>query len=90
MKTPALPLMEAVNTGGLAKGKDKDKAKAKEKADSIVSGGSKQTSINITIGKLQDKTEIHVDSTEKGLNNLSEKVQEILLRAINSVNQMQT
>lgn len=90
MKTPALPLMEAVNTGGLAKGKDKDKAKAKEKADSIVGGGSKQTTINITIGKLQDKTEIHVDSTEKGLNNLSEKVQEILLRAINSVNQMQT
>ena len=90
MKTPALPLMEGVNTGGLAKGKDKDKAKAKEKADSIVGGGSKQTTINITIGKLQDKTEIHVDSTEKGLNNLSEKVQEILLRAINSVNQMQT
>lgn len=90
MKTPMLPVMEGVNTGGLVNGKDKDKAKAKEKADSIVSGGSKQTNINITIGKLQDKTEIHVSSTEKGINDLGEKVQEILLRAINSVNQMQT
>lgn len=92
MKTPMLPAPNDPTNQGLGKGlgKGTDKAKAKEKADSIVGGGSKQTTINITIGKLQDKTEIHVDSTEKGLNNLSEKVQEILLRAINSVNQMQT
>lgn len=63
---------------------------SKSKGDSIVSGGSKMTHINITIGKLQDKTEIHVSKVEKGLDKLGEKVQEMLLRSVNSVNQMQT
>lgn len=67
----------------------KDKSSDKTK-DGIVSGGSKMTNIYITIGKLQDYTQIQVDSTEKGINNLGEKVQEMLLRAVNSVNQMQT
>lgn len=77
-------------------GGDKDKKKkgagdkVGEKAASIVGGGAKQTTFNITIGKLQDQTVIHVDQTEKGINNLGDKVQEILLRAVNSVNQMQT
>ncbi len=69
-----------------AKGK-KDEG---DKKDNIVSGGSKITHINITIHKLQDDTKIYVDSTEKGLNNLGEKVQEMLLRSVNSINQMQT
>ncbi len=69
--------------------KDKKKKRA-SKGDSIVSGGSKMTNITVTIGKLQDKTEIHVASVEKGLDKLGEKVQEILLRSVNSVNQMQT
>lgn len=68
------------------KGDGKDKAKP----DSIVSGGSKMTHITINIQKLQDDTKIYVESTEKGLANLGEKVQEMLLRSINSVNQMQT
>lgn len=59
-------------------------------SDSIVSGGSKATNIIINIQKLQDDTKIYVDSSEKGISNLGEKVQEILLRAVNSVNQMQT
>ena len=67
------------------KGKEKN-----SKNDSIVSGGSKITTINVTIQKLQDDTKIFVESTEKGIENLGEKVQEILLRAVNSVNQMQT
>ncbi|AUS06482.1 tape measure protein [Pseudotamlana carrageenivorans] len=72
------------------KEKNKNKKKSNYKGDSIVSGGSKMTHINITIGKLQDKTEIHVAQVEKGLDKLGEKVQEILLRSVNSVNQMQT
>lgn len=68
----------------------KDTEKGKSKTDSIVSGGAKTTTINITIGKLQDKTEIHVSALEKGLDKLGEKVQEMLLRSVNSVNQMQT
>lgn len=59
-------------------------------AGDVISGGKKQTNIIVNIGKLQDKTEIHVHSTEKGLNRLSEKVQEELLRAVNSLNQLQT
>lgn len=74
-------------------GKDKTGKSTKDgnrKPDGIVSGGSRQTQINITIGKLQDKTEIHVSNTEKGVSDLGDKVQEMLLRAVNSVNQMQT
>lgn len=64
--------------------------KVKDKANSITAGGSKQTHIVVNIGKLQDQTLIQVNNTEQGLNGLGEKVQEILLRAVNSVNQMQT
>ena len=76
--------------GGLGLGKGKDDGKGKEKKDNIVSGGSKITHITVNIQKLQDDTKIYVDSTEKGINNLGEKVQEMILRAVNSVNQMQT
>lgn len=74
---------------GEGKGKGKDK-KAKGNADSIVSGGNKMTSITINIEKLQDDTKIFVASTEQGLNSLGDKVQEVILRAVNSINQMQT
>lgn len=61
-----------------------------DKSKSIISGGAKQTHIVVNIGKLQDQTVIKVDSTEKGLSSLGDKIQEELLRAINSINQMQT
>lgn len=67
-----------------------DKDKKKKKSDGIVSGGSKQTNITININKLQDHTIINVDKSETGVSELGNKVQEILLRAVNSVNQMQT
>ena len=69
---------------------DSDGKKGKNKADGITSGGNKMTTITININKLQDQTVINVDKTETGLNNLGDKVQEILLRAVNSANQMQT
>lgn len=59
----------------------------KDTNDSIVSGGSKMTHITININKLQDDTKIYVDSSENGVEQLGEKVQEMLLRAINSINQ---
>ncbi|WP_264520392.1 hypothetical protein [Flavobacterium sp. N1994] len=58
--------------------------------DAITGGGSKMTHITVNINKLQDKTEIHVSNTEQGLNGLGDKIQEVLLRAVNSVNQTQT
>ncbi len=69
---------------------DSDGKKGKNKTDGITSGGNKMTTITININKLQDQTVINVDKTETGLNNLGDKVQEILLRAVNSANQMQT
>lgn len=62
----------------------------KNKSDSIVSGGSKMTNINITIEKLGTDTTINVDKAENGINRLQELIQEALLRALNSVNQLQT
>jgi hypothetical protein len=79
-------LMNESGKGGKGKaGKGKG-----DKSDNIVSGGSKMTHITVNIQKLQDDTKIFVESTEKGIEQLGEKVQEILLRAVNSVNQMQT
>nr|WP_294922203.1 hypothetical protein [uncultured Flavobacterium sp.] len=77
------------NKGLAGAGADKGKD-GKSKSDSIVSGGSKMTHITVHIEKLQDDTKIFVESTEKGIESLGEKVQEMLLRAVNSVNQMQT
>ena len=71
-------------------GKGKGKKEKGAKSDNIVSGGSKMTHITVNIQKLQDDTKIFVESTEKGIEQLGEKVQEIILRAVNSVNQMQT
>lgn len=71
-------------------GKGKGKKEKGAKSDNIVSGGSKMTHITVNIQKLQDDTKIFVESTEKGIEQLGEKVQEIILRAMNSVNQMQT
>ena len=81
--------VDTILTGGKKK-KGKKKNPAKDKANGITAGGSRQTNIVVNIGKLQDQTVIQVDNTAKGLNNLSEKVQELLLRAVNSVNQMQS
>lgn len=78
----------------LAKKKAEDEAKGtkegKKAGDTIVSGGTKHTNIYVTIQKLQDDTKIYVSAKEEGLQQLGEKVQEVLLRAVNSVNQMQT
>lgn len=69
---------------------DSDGKKGKNKTDGITSGGNKMTTITVNINKLQDQTIINVDKTEKGISNLGDKIQEELLRAVNSANQMQT
>ncbi|MDM1070890.1 hypothetical protein HX001_00120 [Empedobacter brevis] len=79
--------------GGLAKpdgiGKDKSD-KDKNKKDGIVSGGSKQTNFYINIDSVGKEITINVDNTEKGISTLGDKVREEILRAINSINQLQT
>lgn len=56
---------------------------------SIVSGGAKKTNITISIGKLTEDVNIYTESTEEGIENLGEQIKETLLRAVNSVNQLQ-
>lgn len=75
---------------GLPQANGETDTKDSKAGQSIISGGTRRTNINITIQKLQDDTKIFVSSQEQGLSDLGEKVQEILLRAVNSVNQMQT
>lgn len=90
---PKSEILDSLLNGGSGKKEKKGKdagRKVKDKANSITAGGSKQTHIVVNIGKLQDQTLIQVSNTEQGLNDLGAKVQEILLRAVNSVNQMQS
>lgn len=70
--------------------KSTQKGIPKASSNTIISGGKKMTNINVTINKLQDYIQINANSSEKGIQDLEKKVQEVVLRAINSVNQMQT
>ena len=62
-------------------------AKAK---DNIVTGGTRQTHINIQIGNLGTDTKVYVSSVREGVENFGAQLKEELLRIVNSVNQMQT
>lgn len=86
---PKSAIFDTLNKDATEIEKNKGKSNS-QKSDSIVSGGSKMTNINITIEKLGTDTTINVDSAERGVNRLQELIQEALLRAVNSVNQMQT
>jgi len=62
----------------------------KNEIGSIPAGGSKATNITINLGKLQDKTEIHVDSAQKGIERMGDSVTEQLMRILNSANLIAT
>ncbi|MBL7879174.1 MAG: hypothetical protein JNN23_04840 [Chryseobacterium gambrini] len=72
---------------GADKDKDKDK---KKKKDGISSGGSKQTTFNISIQNMGTDTKIYVSSAEQIPAQLTEKIREEFLRMLNSSNQMQS
>lgn len=85
------PITPGLDLGDGETSKDKkDKADKKTKGDGIISGGSKQTNITITIGKLNEKIEVYTTNLKEGGAEIEKQVNEILLRAVNSVNQMQT
>ena len=58
--------------------------------DNIVSGGTRQTHINIQIGNVGTDTKVYVSSVREGVENFGEMVKEELLRVVNSINQMQS
>jgi len=74
---------------------DDDKKKEKkhahggaDNADKVISGGAKTTHLTININEL-GKTTINVERAENGINSMADTIKEVLLRTINSVNQMQ-
>lgn len=58
--------------------------------DNIVTGGTRQTHINVQIGNLGTDTKVYVSSVREGVENFGAQLKEELLRIVNSVNQMQT
>lgn len=60
------------------------------RANAIISGGSKKTNINVSFGKLIERLEIRSQTVEGGISDMESKVEEALVRILNSANQMQT
>ena len=63
-------------------------AKLYTNANSIASGGTKTTHVNITIGKMIESFVVNSASVEKGVDDIEQKIKEVLLRALNGANQM--
>lgn len=82
--TTSPPLLNTKVENGL--GSDK----GKETNDKIVSGGTRQTHINIQIQNLGTDTNVYVSSIKEGIDTIGASLKEELLRVVNSVNQMQT
>lgn len=55
--------------------------------DTVSGGGSKPTTINITIGKLNESIVINTTHLDEGSADIESKMTEILLRVVNSANQ---
>ncbi len=72
------------------KGKKELGNKAKGRSENIITGGRRTTHINVSIGNLGTDTKVYVSSVKEGIDDLGRRVQEELLRAVNSINQMQT
>ena len=87
MKTESTPTAGASPITGETTSAIGEGAKTK---DNIVSGGTRQTHINIQIGNVGTDTKVYVSSVREGVENFGEMVKEELLRAINSINQLQT
>jgi hypothetical protein len=76
---------KTLNTNG---GGSKDSATGG--INGITGGGKKQTHLTINLEKLQDKTEIHTVNFDEGVEESESKLIEMLLRVLNSSNQVQT
>ena len=87
MKTESSPAPGISPITGDATATTGEGAKTK---DNIVSGGTRQTHINIQIGNVGTDTKVYVSSVREGVENFGAMVKEELLRAINSINQLQT
>ena len=67
--------------------KDKEgKGTSHEMASNVSSGGSRPTTINLTIHKLQDQIVVHTTNLQMGAKEAGDKIVEQILMALNSVN----
>jgi TP901 family phage tail tape measure protein len=69
---------QAIGAGGKA---------VKMKADKVASGGSKPTTVNITIGKFQDSVNFYTQNMTENANDAVKLFEEALERVINGVSQ---
>ncbi|GGG33405.1 phage tail tape measure protein [Hymenobacter glacieicola] len=59
----------------------------KASVDKVASGGSKPTTINITIGKFQDSINIYTTNMKEGASDMVSQLEEALTRVVNGVSQ---
>lgn len=62
----------------------------KDTSSSIAAGGNRPTNIYVTIGKFQDKIEVHSSTVEKGVDEIVRLIDERLLGILNSANSLST
>lgn len=72
-----------IKTKEISVGDNTSKGNEADRIGRSVAGGG-QRNINITIGKMVEKIEIHADSLDKGLEHIQDKVEDVLLRILNS------
>lgn len=70
-------------SGGLPEGLGKG-------IDNITGGGKRQTNITVTFDKLVENYSVHTQNFEQGMDQSLDSLKEMLLRVLNSANQMQT
>ena len=59
----------------------------KAKVDKVASGGSKPTTVNISIAKFQDAININTTNLREGVNDVQAMLEEALVRVTNGVSQ---
>lgn len=67
-----------------------DMSDLSDTSSKIGSGGARPTNINITIGKFQDKIELHTVNMREGMDELQSMIEQRLLAVLNSANSMAT
>jgi tape measure domain-containing protein len=80
------PLIKAP-TGGSDLSGNKD---TKKNIEGVSGGGSKPTTINITIGKLNEKIEVSTVNLREGVDDIERIMTQLLMRVVNNANQYGT
>jgi TP901 family phage tail tape measure protein len=80
----------AVQKNNAIVGKVEESNATKSTAESITGGGSKPTNIYVTVGKFQDKIEIHANTFKEGVDDMKRMIQEEFLAMLNSANALST